>query len=167
MKLLLLAQKYFRMLGIYPPPDTQSSPFNLKNGFFLAIMALSFIFVAIFGLTKAASVSEYGLSFYAFSTAFLLFNYFVIKVWKIVSISQLIKNLEDFINKSKVPILVEKIKFDCAIDLFGFFRITCYFRNYPSQNQWNSWEDLQGHLHFVGADISSGNNVSSVFNNSC
>lgn len=101
MKFLQTVRKYFQLLGIHPPPDNRTSPFNSKNAFVLCTLVLGLTTASIFGISEAKSVTDYGLSFFSFATHLSLSIHFAAAVWRITSISKLIDDIEELIERSK------------------------------------------------------------------
>lgn len=94
-------RKFYETLGICSLHLNQTYFFNVKIFFFYFVIAFVWISEIAFCLFEAASVADYGKSFYAFVTQFSLFWGFLTTIWLISNILKLIGRYEMFIAKSK------------------------------------------------------------------
>lgn len=100
MKVLVSAQQYLRVFGIHQP--LYSNPFNIKNVSIWIGMILATILLGIFLFTETKSLIEFGGPFYIFAVGLNLSVAFPINIWKIFDIIKLIKDIEIFIERSKL-----------------------------------------------------------------
>lgn len=100
-KFFQTVKKSYKILGIHPPQENGKFPFNPKSLFFLFCYAQFCTGMAAFFVIEAKSIYEYGNSFYMFFTQFFVMLDFFVLMWRIPTISELIAELEEFIEKSK------------------------------------------------------------------
>lgn len=94
-KLFQLTQVYFQI--IYPPKPNQKYSFNVMSFFILLSMIVIFISTATFFLFEAETVEEYSHTFYISCTEFGFAVCFLVNVWKMPNILQLIEDYEQYI----------------------------------------------------------------------
>lgn len=99
-KLFQLTQVYFQILGIYPTKPNQKYSFDVTSVFVLLLMIVLFISTVTFFLLEAETVEEYLHTFYFSSSDFGFILCFLVNVWKMPNILQLIENYEEFTRKS-------------------------------------------------------------------
>lgn len=100
-KLFQFLHQYYSTIGIYSTKSNQKHRYNVKVLFFLFIetqLAISSLTSAFF---KAKSLSEFVDQFYLINYALASMGLFLIQMWKIDDILQLIERLEEFITKSE------------------------------------------------------------------
>lgn len=102
LKLFQLTQIYYKTLGICPTKPNQKYAFNVTSFFILLIMLVDFVSTATFFFFKAETTQEYSDSFYISSSVFNFTVCFVINVWKMSNILELIGKYEEFVQKSKL-----------------------------------------------------------------
>lgn len=83
-KLFRHVRKFYRMIGIYPPPKHHQHPFNVKNTFGLVSTILLLLSIFWHFLFEANSTDEYGKSFVAAismleSSAYFVQNFLKLK----------------------------------------------------------------------------------------
>ena len=100
-KLFQSAQIYFIALGICPTKPNQKYAFNMTSFFVLFPMLLIFISTTTFFFLKAETIQEYSDTFYVSSTEFSFIVCFLVNIWKMTTILQLIEKYEEFVRKSK------------------------------------------------------------------
>lgn len=128
MKVLLSAQQYLRVFGIYQP--LHSNPFNFKNVSIWIGMILATVLLGIFLFSEAESLVEFGAPFYIFAVGLNLSIGFPINIWKIFDIVKLIKDIEKFIRKSKFHIIFIFSAFCVFNKLIQCSRIGRLFKSY-------------------------------------
>lgn len=94
-------QKFYETLGVCSLLLNQTHSFNMKIFFFYFAIALVEISEIAFCLFEAASVADYGRSFYAFVIQSSVFWDFITTIWQISNNLKLIGKYEMFIAKSK------------------------------------------------------------------
>lgn len=95
-----LTQIYFQTLGIWPTKPNQKYSIDFTSFLVLCTMILIIISTAAFFALEADSVDEYIHTIYISSTEFGLMLCFFVNIWKMPKISQLIKDYEQFAQKS-------------------------------------------------------------------
>lgn len=100
-KLFQFLQKSYKTLGICPSQDHEGLAFNTRNVIFLFCYAQMFLSVLAFFIFKADTMLEYGNSFFMFETQFYIAMDFLVLMWRITNILELIEEFEEFIEKSK------------------------------------------------------------------
>lgn len=106
-KLFQSVQNSYKTLGIYSPNSNQIFSFNLKKLFFL--LGLIVTFVSRFGyfLFEAKFVEENGFkSFYQSISVLIALGDFLLSIWQMPEILQLIEMYDAFIRKSESIILM-------------------------------------------------------------
>lgn len=101
LKLFQLTQIYFQNLGIYPKKPNQKYSFNVISFFILLSMLVIIISTAAFFFLKAETIDEYSDTFYVSSSVTAYVIFFLINIWKMSTILQLIEMYEEFVRKSK------------------------------------------------------------------
>lgn len=90
----------YRRVGIVPKQSHRSSPFNSKNLFILMGLFLMFISSLAYLLFEAKSIGKSADSIYMVLSSFVCVIIFLISIWKISTILELIEDYERFIEKS-------------------------------------------------------------------
>lgn len=98
-KFLHLTRIYFQILGIWPTKPNHKYSFNATSFFILLSMTLIIISTTLFFFNAAETMQEYLHSFYISTTELSFVFYFVINIWKISGILELIGKYEEFVEK--------------------------------------------------------------------
>lgn len=103
-KLFQLDRQHFEALGFYAwpsLPSNQTCRLNRKNLYYIFIVAGMLIPVVGFGIFKAHSVYEYGITIYTIITLFVVIFYYGVLIFGMAKILNLIAHYEDFIAQRK------------------------------------------------------------------
>lgn len=106
-KFFCLTQIYFQTLGICPTNPNQKYSFNVTSFCILFSMILMITSTASFFFTKAETMEECLQSFYFSTTEFTFVMCFLVNIWKMPNILQLIGKYEEFIEKSESKDFIE------------------------------------------------------------
>lgn len=104
MKLFQCVQKFYRMLGVYPPQHNQISTINPRNLLIICNLAQGFILTGAYGLFEAKTVREYGDCYYTSTTSLSHSIYVAIHIWTMAKILKLIGRFEGIIQQSKLEV---------------------------------------------------------------
>lgn len=102
MKLFQSLQEFYQELGLKSPRSNQNASVTWKNLLIFSILVQGFICTSSFCLFKAKTVQEYGDSFYIALTEFTNSIYCFHFILNMGKIYQLIKKLEQFVEKSEL-----------------------------------------------------------------
>lgn len=109
-ELFQYVQKIYQIVGICSSSNYHGQHrVSAKATFILGCMILSFNSSFAYFLFEANSVDEYGRSFYMSFTKLEIYLYFVVNLAKVEKILNLIKKLEDFVELSKLNIIISNI----------------------------------------------------------
>lgn len=101
-KLFYNVQKYFKALGFHAPlQPNKHCPVNRRNGFFMFTLAGMIIPTFGFLLFKAKSAFEYSNTFYISITLATAGVAYIIYLYRMKAIINLIENCQEFIEKRK------------------------------------------------------------------
>lgn len=102
-KLFLVAQNYFEAMGFYASPSqpNQICSLNRKNLYYILVPAIIGISIVAFMSSKAQSVYEYGISFFIIITIMTLIAYYMVILFKMGKLLNLVGQYEEFIEKRK------------------------------------------------------------------
>lgn len=100
-KLFQFNKKLYEMLGVYPHQNNEKILFNSRNLFILFCCAQFCISMAAFFIFKAKTMQEYNISIYMSLTQFYIMINFLLLMWQISNILNLITDFEEFIEKSE------------------------------------------------------------------
>ena len=110
-KLFQSVQTIYQTIGAISPKSNQIRSINSNTLFFgLSIMSM-FISNCAFLFIKASTITEYGTSFYGFTSILMVFVDFILTIWQMPNISFLIAHFQDFIEKSKFIVDNKQINF--------------------------------------------------------
>lgn len=98
-KLFQSVQKFYRTMGLLPIETSKSNP---KFLFFLFSMTLLLTSVTAFLLLEVTNMKDFGMAFYGTVTDLNILIDFIITVWQIPTIFNLIKLSEGFIEQSEL-----------------------------------------------------------------
>lgn len=101
-KLFQSVQEYFKTMGIFPTQPNQKYSFNLMSFFILLSMFMLLIPSMAFFLLKAETIEEYFDTFYASSSVLAYIVCFIVNIWKMTNLIELIKRYENSISKRKL-----------------------------------------------------------------
>lgn len=93
-------QEYFQSMGIYPSQPNQKYAVNRMSFLILSSMVAIFIPSSAFFFLKAETYEESYTTFYISSTVLTYIGCFIVNIWKIAKVRELIARSEDFILKS-------------------------------------------------------------------
>lgn len=105
-KLFQSVQEYFQTMGIYPTQPNQKYSFNLMSFLILVSMLVFLVPSMAFFLLKAETIEEYYNTFYASSSVLAYIACFMVNVWKMTNLLDLIARYERNILRSKLCFLV-------------------------------------------------------------
>lgn len=101
-KLLHYLQSRYRAIGIYPPRSNQKrGSFNFKNSIPILILIPFLVLSLLLFFSEAKSAYDYGISFFGSNTSVAMLIFYPITILRMPDILTLIKNCEEFIEKSK------------------------------------------------------------------
>lgn len=102
MKIFQSHAKNLAILGITAHQSMQRYPFlNARTVVSTVIFILCVIVNAVFLLFVASNFDEYTNSIYVVLTVLIVFNVFVIHIWKMKELFETMKTIENLIQKSK------------------------------------------------------------------
>lgn len=99
-------QKYYQSMGIYPTLPNEKYSFNSMSVLILISMLVIFIPSSAFFFLKAETKEENFNTFYISSTVLTYICCFIINIWKITKVRELIARAENSISKSKLHFLI-------------------------------------------------------------
>lgn len=99
-KIFHLTQIYFESLGICPTNPNQKYAFSISSLFILLPMIVILSSTTLFFFTKAETTEEYLHTFYISTTEFTFIACFVVNIWKISVVLELIRKYDEFVQKS-------------------------------------------------------------------
>lgn len=101
-KLFQIVQKTYQILGIHPPEANKTFAFNSRNLFFIFCYTQACVTMGGYFLFRAELMLEYvSTLFMTLSALFVLINYLLV-MWRIGNILELIAKLDKFIEQSKL-----------------------------------------------------------------
>lgn len=102
-KLFEFVQKCYQFMGIH---SFRINLLNPKNLLFLVFPSTEMISMIAYILYKADSAKEYNSAFYLFNTNFGFTIYYLIIIWKMPNILQLIEQFQEFIEISASEVIL-------------------------------------------------------------
>lgn len=102
-KLFESVQKHNRSMGVYlhSNNDNFERSLNVKNIIFVSVFIQMIFCMVAYVIYEAKTVFEYGGCFFGEATAVTTVSYYLIQVWQIRNIMQLIEKFEDMIEESE------------------------------------------------------------------
>lgn len=98
-------QKYYQSMGIYPTLPNEKYSFNWMSFLILISMLVIFIPSTAFFFLKAETNEENYNTLYVSSSVLTYIGCFIINIWKITKVRELIAIAENSISKSKLYFL--------------------------------------------------------------
>lgn len=90
---------YYQTLGILP--EHQSNIFNFRNLFVIFCYFINGISSLVFFLLEAHTISEFGITFYAFVSELSILYFLLVQMWQMPNILALIASFDQFIAERK------------------------------------------------------------------
>lgn len=95
-------QEYFQSMGIYPTQPNQRYSVDWRSFLILISMLVIFIPSSGFFFLKAETREEFYTTFYISSTVLTYVGCFVVNIWKMIKVRELIARSENFTAKRKL-----------------------------------------------------------------
>lgn len=95
-------RQLYQRLNMYSPETNRTHPFSWKIVFAVSSILILFITSVAFFLWEAETLDEYGTSFYSSVTQLSTAFYFIVVVWRMPTILNLLKNFDEFIESSEL-----------------------------------------------------------------